>query len=330
MWVPWTMDDPPPGPCRRPSTGGAGSARRPRRPARKPGWLRVRAPGSAWLPAPQAAGPGTGAAHRLRGGELPQHRRVLAPRHRHLHDPGRRLHPRVRLLQRRARPARPRRRGRAGPRGGSGADPRPRSRGRHVRRPRRSRGRGRRGLRRHHHRDPRAVAGLPHRDPRAGLRRARRLARHRARGGAGRSEPQSRDRPRPVSAGAPRRRLRPRPPPPRARPPAPSPGGDEVGDHGGPRRDPGRARRGPRRPAAGGMRHRDDRPVPAAVARPPAGRALLPPRRSSRRSGKRRWPSASATSSPDPLVRSSYHAHEQADAIAAATAPTPTGPQVVA
>ena len=43
--------------------------------------------------------------HRLRGRALSEHRRVLAPRHRHVHDPRRRLHARLRLLRRRARAA---------------------------------------------------------------------------------------------------------------------------------------------------------------------------------------------------------------------------------
>ena len=40
------------------------------------------------------------AAHRLRGGRLPEHRRVLEQEARHLHDHGRHLHARLRLLQR--------------------------------------------------------------------------------------------------------------------------------------------------------------------------------------------------------------------------------------
>ena len=37
--------------------------------------------------------------HRLRGGALPQRRRVLGLGHRHVHDPGRHLHPGLRLLR---------------------------------------------------------------------------------------------------------------------------------------------------------------------------------------------------------------------------------------
>jgi hypothetical protein len=45
-------------------------------------------------------------AHGLRGGALPKHRRVLGTRHRHLPDPGRRLHARLPLLRRHLGPAR--------------------------------------------------------------------------------------------------------------------------------------------------------------------------------------------------------------------------------
>ena len=54
-------------------------------------------------------------AHRVRGGRLPEHLRVLGRPHRHVHDPRRPLHPRVRVLPRRhpqAAAARPRRAGR--------------------------------------------------------------------------------------------------------------------------------------------------------------------------------------------------------------------------
>ena len=54
--------------------------------------------------------------HRLRGGALPQHLRVLERGHRDLHDPGGRLHAPLRLLQREERPARPGRRRATSPR----------------------------------------------------------------------------------------------------------------------------------------------------------------------------------------------------------------------
>ena len=83
---------------RRPG-GGAEAEGRPFR-ERKPPWLKVPAPGGPTyrhlkemiaLREPQ---------HRLRGGQLPQRRRVLGARHRDVHDPRRRLHPALRVLQR--------------------------------------------------------------------------------------------------------------------------------------------------------------------------------------------------------------------------------------
>ena len=53
-------------------------------------------------------------AHGLRGGRLPQYRRVLGEEARDLHDHGRHLHARLRVLQRQDRLARAARRGRAG------------------------------------------------------------------------------------------------------------------------------------------------------------------------------------------------------------------------
>ena len=44
--------------------------------------------------------------HGVRGRALPEHRRVLEPRHRDVHDSRRRVHARLRVLRRRARPAR--------------------------------------------------------------------------------------------------------------------------------------------------------------------------------------------------------------------------------
>ena len=93
-------------------------AERPRRPE----WMKVRAPSadSRYFDVKKLLH-GLVAAHRLRGGALPQHRRVLGPRHRDLPDPRRHVHARVPLLLRplrqagrAARPARaaPRRPGR--------------------------------------------------------------------------------------------------------------------------------------------------------------------------------------------------------------------------
>ena len=78
-----------------------------------------------------------GPAHGLPGGGLPERRRVLGARHRHVHDPRRHLHAPLRLLQRQDRQADVERPARAAARralgGADGAAPR----GDHERRPRR-------------------------------------------------------------------------------------------------------------------------------------------------------------------------------------------------
>ena len=82
---------------------------------RKPAWIRAKAPvgpGVARIKATPARGQ---ARHGVRGGQLPEPGRVLQPRHRHLHDPGRCLHPPLPLLRRGPRPAP------AGGPGGAGA-----------------------------------------------------------------------------------------------------------------------------------------------------------------------------------------------------------------
>ena len=107
------------------------------------------------LPPHRAPDAQQGAAHGLRGGELPEHRRVLGARHRDLHDPRRRLHAPLRLLQRqvgRARPGRPRRA--AAGRARRQADG-PAALRRDVGRPRRPARRRRGRVRRHDPRDPR-------------------------------------------------------------------------------------------------------------------------------------------------------------------------------
>ena len=87
----------------------------------------------------------TSVCHRVRGGGLPEHLRVLGRRHRHLHDQRRALHPGLRLLPGRHPPpaAAGARRARAGGRGrrADGAGPR-RGHLRGPRRPGRRRGRG--------------------------------------------------------------------------------------------------------------------------------------------------------------------------------------------
>ena len=98
----------------------------------------------------QEADPRREPEHRLRGGALPEHRRVLGQGHGDVPDPRRHVHARLPLLLRqlgqaraRARPARA-----AAPRAGGGADG-PEARRRHLGRPRRRRRPRRRPLRRH-------------------------------------------------------------------------------------------------------------------------------------------------------------------------------------
>ena len=98
---------------------------------------------------------------------------------------------------------------------------------------------------------------------------------------------------------------------------------DQVRADGRARRGVGRGRRDAARPAIGRVPDRHDRPVPAAVARQPPDGALLHARTSSPSSSGSRSRWASATSSPGPLVRSSYHAHEQTQSYEAAIAVTP-------
>ena len=81
---------------------------------RKPDWIRVKAPGSPEYHATRRLMRELEAEHRLRGGGLPEYRRVLEGEARDRDDPGRRLHPRLHLLQRRDRAARPARPARAG------------------------------------------------------------------------------------------------------------------------------------------------------------------------------------------------------------------------
>ena len=143
----------------------------PAEPLRKPSWIRVQAPTSARyqeikqiLREPQPA-------HRVRGSLLPQHRRMLQPRHRHLHDPGRPVHAPLPVLRRRPRHAAAARRGGAGADRATGRRDGAEVRGDHQRRPRRPARRRRRPFRRLHPRRARAIAAHPHRNPGAGFPR---------------------------------------------------------------------------------------------------------------------------------------------------------------
>ena len=72
---------------------------------RKPDWIRVKAPGSPEMGRDPEDREGEQARHGLRGGRLPEYRRVLGEEARHLHDHGRHLHAGLRLLQREDRRA---------------------------------------------------------------------------------------------------------------------------------------------------------------------------------------------------------------------------------
>ena len=72
---------------------------------RKPDWIRVKAPVSHGLLRHAEHHARERPAHRVRGGRLPEYRRVLGEEARHLHDHGRHLHARLRVLQRQDRAA---------------------------------------------------------------------------------------------------------------------------------------------------------------------------------------------------------------------------------
>ena len=181
-------------------TGGTVPFRR----ARKPPWLKVPAPGRADLPPAQGDDRLRQPAHGLRGGQLPQRRRVLGARHGDLHDPRRRLHPALRLLQRedgRADLERP-----AGAAAGRqpGEDDGAAPRRRHLGRPRRpARLRGER-LRRRDPLDPDAGAGLQGRDPHPRLPRPGDAAGQGDPRAPRRLQPQRRDGAAPLPDGPPR------------------------------------------------------------------------------------------------------------------------------
>ena len=110
------------------------------------------------LPRAQGAPARADPQHGLRGGPLPEHRRVLGPAHGDDHDPGRHLHPGLRLLRGQDRPADLVRRRRAAARRRGARAARPRARRDHQRRPRRPARRRRPHLRRDDPPAPRGVA----------------------------------------------------------------------------------------------------------------------------------------------------------------------------
>ena len=178
---------------------------RPRRGAavRDPQAVLVQGQGARLTPVPRAVADdrGRGAEHRVRRGRLPQHRRLLAARHRHVHDPGRHVHPPLRVLQRDHRQAHPQRPAGAAARGPVGEEDGAEVRGRHERRPRRPARPGLDRVRGHHPLDPQAGAGHQGRGADARLPRRGDAAGPRDRRAARRVQPQRGDRAAAVPAG---------------------------------------------------------------------------------------------------------------------------------
>src|SRR5688572_11486969 len=126
-------------------------------------------PGVGELRPPQGHHEGPAAEHRLRGCPLPEHRRVLAPRDGDVHDPRRRLHAGVLVLRGGARAADgTRHRGAGARRGGCGADAAA-IRRHHIGGPRRPGGWRRVDLCRHDRADAGARAWLPDRGADSGF-----------------------------------------------------------------------------------------------------------------------------------------------------------------
>ena len=164
----------------------------------------VQAPGAREPALPRAARDdrGPGPPHGLPGGGLPQHRRVLGARHRHVHDPRRHLHAALRLLQREDGQAHPPRSARAAAGGAVGEEDGPAPRGHHERRPRRPARPRRLGVRGRDPLDPPARARLQGRGADARLPRRGDAARPRDRRAARRVQPQRGDRAAPLPARA--------------------------------------------------------------------------------------------------------------------------------
>ena len=171
---------------------------------RKPPWFKVPAPGGPQYRELQQLIIRGAAAHGLPGGRLPEHRRVLAAGHGHVHDPRRHVHAPVRLLQRQDRASRR----------GTIRSSRPGWRAsvakmglRHAvitqRRPRRPPGLRRQRLRRRHQTDQTPVAEHQDRGAHARLPRLRDAAGQGDRRAPGRVQPQRRGRAAPLPGGPP-------------------------------------------------------------------------------------------------------------------------------
>ena len=190
---------------------------------RKPPWIKVKAKMGPEFTALPRSGSARRPAHRLPGGRLSQHLRVLGRPRGHLPDRRRPVHPALRLLPDRHRQAGRVRRRRAAPRRRVGRHDGPALRDGHRRRPRRPAGRRRLALRRDGPPDPRPPGGLRRRAAHPGLQRHARAAARGLRVPPRGARPQRRDGPADLQAdpaGLPLRPLARR-------------------DHPGPRRRPG-------------------------------------------------------------------------------------------
>ena len=160
--------------------------------------------GRAHVPPAEGDDRGREPAHGLRGGQLPQRRRVLGARHGDLHDPRRRLHAPLRVLQRPDGQADLERPAGADAGGEPGQADGPAPRGRHLGGPRRPPRLRRERVRRRHPLDPHAGARLQGRGPDARLPRPGDAAGEGDPRAPRRLQPQRRDGAAPVPEGAPR------------------------------------------------------------------------------------------------------------------------------
>ena len=131
----------------------------------KPDWIRVRAPNTRGYADTRNIVKENGLRHGVRGGGLPEYRRVLGQEARHLHDHGRHLHAGLRLLQRQDRHARRARYVGAGACGGSDLQARLGPRRHHLGRSRRSRRRRCGAFCANHSRHPRPLPEHHDRNP---------------------------------------------------------------------------------------------------------------------------------------------------------------------
>ena len=288
---------------------------------RKPDWIRVKAPGSPQWAETSRIVRENKPRHRLRGGGLPEYRRVLGEEARHLHDHGRHLHAGLRLLQREDRPAAARsirtsRRASPTPSRSSAWRMSSSPRSTATISPTAARSISRQVIRAIRARSP----DDDDRGPDAGLPAQGRRARDRRRGQARRLQPQSRNGAVEVSDRPPRRALFPLDPAAAAGEGARSDDLHQVRHHGRPRRGAERGAAAHGRPALRRGRFPHHRPISAADAQAPSGDRASSRRTSSRPSRRSPTPRASCWSRRRPLTRSSHHAGEDFAKLKAARA----------